>query len=76
MIKDYNSTAYFSFEKFRSSERSLKMAEKPGMPYKYKFANKGENYSLHAVQLQWIIVGVRLFVCFLRKHILNLFWRS
>ena len=39
---DYNSTAYLSVEKFRSSERYLKMPEKPGIPYKCKFANQGK----------------------------------
>ena len=42
MIEDYNSTAYLSVEKFRSSERCLKMPEKPGIPYKCKFANQGK----------------------------------
>ena len=42
MIKDYNSRAYLSIEKFQSSERSLKMLEKPGMPFKCKFANQGK----------------------------------
>ena len=40
MIKDYNSTAYLSVEKSQSSERSIKMPEKPGMPYKCKLANE------------------------------------
>ena len=45
MIKDYNNTAYLSVKKFRSSERSLKMPEKPGMPYKCRFANQGKTTS-------------------------------
>ena len=63
MIKDYNSTAYLSVEKSQNSERSLKMPEKPGMPYKCKFANEDKNYSLHAVQLQWVIVSVSCCCC-------------
>ena len=59
MIKDYNSTAYLSVEKSRSSERSLKMPEKPGMSYKCKFANQGKKYSLHRYNcngLLWMFV--------------------
>ena len=50
--------AYLSVEKYRSSERSLKMAEKPGIPYKCKFANQGKKLPPPPVQLQWVIVGV------------------
>ena len=60
MIEDYNSTAYLSVEKFRSSERCLKMPEKPGIPYKCKFANR-EKLHPPRVQLQWVIVGICLF---------------
>ena len=51
MIKDYNSTAYLSVEKFPSSERNLKMPEKPGMPYSASLPTREK--------LQpWVSVGI------------------
>ena len=76
MIKDYNSTAYFSLEKFRSSERSLKMPEKPGMPTSASLPTRGKLQPPRGTTAMGYC-GVRLFVClFLRKHTLNLLWRS
>ena len=59
MIKDYNNTVNISVKKFRTSERSLKSLKSVG----YLISASLQNYCLHVVQLQLVIVGVFFFVC-------------
>ena len=80
-------TGLAQVEKFRSSERSFKMPEKLGMPYKCKFANQGKTTAstwCNCNGLLWVFVC--LFFCTSipltsfgkvnSKHTLNLFWQS